>query len=830
MDSEAFEKLVANIKGQMTCADVLQQHGIEWKKKNISCPLGRHKDKNPSFSIFDDARAFRCHSCGQGGDVIELETALNGGDRGQAIRTLTECIGNGSQPDSKPATKKRKGSKVHETADSAASAVVWSLKKNTGREWIETRRDIYNDDAGDRVAAVLRLDRADGAKDDQGKPLKEYRPIRVVQEGWQIGDPEGLWPLFNLPEILQTDDSVYISEGEPAACAGADIGLTSTTSAHGAQSAAKSDWAAMSGRDTVILPDNDSGGKKYTEKVAELVQAAGARSIKILSLPDLPPKGDLVQFIEARSDKTPEEIRNGIKRLAEAAETWSPPPQEETPDESSPATNELCTDLSNAERFATQHKGSVLFDVRVGKWRVWDGSRWANDSTGKVMRLAHKTARSILVEASKAADKTDMSDLTKWALRSQSRERLQAMIDIARYLEPLVIEPKQWDRDGWLFNCLNGTINLKTGELYKHKRDQCITRRSPIAYDPDAVSEIWDRCLNDALDDADAIAFLQRASGYSLTADYSEEKLFLVLGPEATGKSTVMEALRAAMGDYAVTSDFDAFIKRQGDPGIRNDIARLAGSRMVCASESEDGKHLAEAVVKRLTGGDTITARFMRQEFFEFEPTFKIWLAANHAPRVRDDDSAMWRRIMRVPFERTIPKGKRDPDMKKHLKDPKSGGPAVLAWMVKGCLAWQEEGLGSADLVDAATTAYRDGMNPLGAFFEDRCVFHTDAYVMANELREAYEAYARESGVKEKYFLSPNGFAERLRAKGCEPARTHKGRIWGGIELERDTVTPRDPTSGMNAKKIPHEEIIPESTSRGVTVSRSDDEQTEWRL
>ena len=260
-----------------------------------------------------------------------------------------------------------------------------------------------------------------------------------------------------------------------------------------------------------------------------------------------------------------------------------------------------------------------------------------------------------------------------------------------------------------------------------------------------------------------------------------EEVLFFVHGPAASGKSTFLETLKACFGDYAKVADFESFIARREVGAIRNDIAELAGRRFVVSIEVEEGKKLAEGLVKMLTGGDTVRARFLYKEGFEYVPQFKLWLAANNAPRVRDNDAAMWRRILRVPFECVVPKERRDPTVKARLKDSTVSGAAILAWAVEGCQRWMVEGLRVPEVVEAATEQYRSEMDPLKEFFYEACQFRADAWVAAATLRTAYENWVKHSGERQ---IDGRAFAERLRERGCTPAKHGGVRGWLGVALE----------------------------------------------
>ncbi len=438
------------------------------------------------------------------------------------------------------------------------------------------------------------------------------------------------------------------------------------------------------------------------------------------------------------------------------------------------------TDIGNAARFVEQHGQSVRYSFTSACWYVWDGRRWGRDASGRVVELAKRTALRIFDEARDAESEGRREELAKHAIRSQKRERLAAMIDLAR--PDVAVTSGQLDASPWLFNCLNGTVDLQTGELRPHDPADLITRLAPVEYDPDARHPAWERLLNDATGgNAEVLAFLRRAVGYSLTGDVSEEVLFFIHGPGAAGKSTFLEAIKATMGEYSLTADFDTFLERNGANGPRNDIARLDGARFVTSVEVSDGRHLAQGLVKMLTGGDRISARLLYREAVEFTPSFKLWLAANHAPRVDDRDDALWRRIIRIPFDRAVPKEKRDPSIKATLTSDPAARAAVLAWAVAGCLEWQALRLQVPVVLEQATEEYRADQDPLREFFSQACVFGAGYQATAAELRRAYLRYAHNVGLRN--LLSPKAFAERLKDRGCVNGHERRGAVWTGIGL-----------------------------------------------
>jgi putative DNA primase/helicase len=267
-----------------------------------------------------------------------------------------------------------------------------------------------------------------------------------------------------------------------------------------------------------------------------------------------------------------------------------------------------------------------------------------------------------------------------------------------------------------------------------------------VIYDPSAKSELWERFLLEAADgDEELIDFLQRSIGYSATGRTDEETLFIIHGDAAAGKSTFLESIKSVLGDYARTLDFESLLARPASGSPRNDIAMLQGRRFVTSIEVARGQRLAENLVKQITGNDTICARYLYEEHFEYRPAFHLWLAVNHCPHVSHDDDAIWRRILRIPFTRVVPKEKRDPSLKARLRDPSISGSAILNWIIEGAIKWQQSGLKVPTRVVRATQEYRQQEDPLALFIEDHCVIDPQRSVPVAQFRAAYERWAQES-------------------------------------------------------------------------------------
>lgn len=434
------------------------------------------------------------------------------------------------------------------------------------------------------------------------------------------------------------------------------------------------------------------------------------------------------------------------------------------------------TDLGNAELFVYLHGGRLRYVAERRRWICWQNGRWRPDVTGEAERAAKQTAKLLLERAAGVEDATERTKAAKWAATAQAEPRIRAMLTLARTEPTLALSEQELDAHPYLLATASGTLDLRTGALRAADPADLLTRGSDVAYDPDARCPRWERFLTEIFaGDGELIVFLHRLVGYCLTGDTRERLLAVLHGTGCNGKSTMLEILKALLGDLATTSAFDTFTRTRGDRGPRNDLARLRGARLVTASESGEGRRLDEATVKEITGGDTIAARFLFGEHFEFTPTFKLLLAANHRPRVDGDDDAIWRRLRLVPFEQSF-EGREDRTLTATLR---AELPGILAWAMRGCLAWQHEGLGHAGAVTRATAEYRTEEDHLGAFLAERC--HTGGTVPAAELRAAYEQWCQETGERP---LSGSALGKRLARRGIQPEKGAKGRrFYRGINL-----------------------------------------------
>lgn len=326
-----------------------------------------------------------------------------------------------------------------------------------------------------------------------------------------------------------------------------------------------------------------------------------------------------------------------------------------------PAMGYNLTDMGNAQRLVAKHGQNIRYCYPWSKWLVWDGTRWIKDETGEIDRRAKETVHGIYAEAAATQTKELREALAQHALRSESESKRKAMIASATSEPRIPIMPTEFDQDPWLLNVLNGTIDLRTGELRAHRRNDLITKLAQVVYDAKAECPTWWKFLERIFNrNYELILFLQKAVGYALTGITWEQCLFFLYGLGSNGKSTFIKVIQALLGDYATQTTSETFMVKRNSNPISNDVADLRGARFVAAVEIESGRRMAEVLVKQMTGGDKIKARFLYSEHFEFDPEFKIFLAANHKPVIRGTDNAIWRRIHLIPFTVQIPEEERD--------------------------------------------------------------------------------------------------------------------------------------------------------------------------
>jgi putative DNA primase/helicase len=621
---------------------------------------------------------------------------------------------------------------------------------------------------------------------------KTFRQRRPDGNGGWIWNMKGVERVPYRLEALMREHpaTVCVAEGERDVETLEHYGLPATTNVGGAGKWRASDAAALvtaGVASVVVFRDNDTAGVEQETLVARTCHAVGLE-VKLARLPGLPPVRD--KHGEDVTDWMASHSADELRGVVTAAEPWSPT----APDRPAIASTRAAapteaphpTDQGNGRRFAREHVGRVRYAWGERRYLWWDGRRFSrHDAEGHALELAKGTARGIYAEADRETDPDRRKRLATWAARSESEARLRAMLALAASEPGMAVAPHELDADGDLLNVENGLVDTRLGTLGPHDPAKLCTKLAPVVYDPAARCPRFMTVLDTIFAGrTPLIEFMQRALGYALTADVSEQCLFVLYGKGANGKSTLLRVVGDLLGDYARTTPTETLLVQRGE-GPRNDVMRLRGARFVSANEAEGRRHLSESLVKALTGSDVIAARALYQEFDQFVPTFKVFLSVNHHPRITGTDRAIWRRIRLIPFDVTIPEAEQD----KHLGDAlRAEWPGIFAWLVRGTLAWRRDGLRAPKDITEATADYRRGQDTLGPFLDEACVCTDGASVAIGDLYSRYVAWAE---TNREPTLSKREFGVRmLERDGVTRDRTGTARLWRGVRLRLDTEAP----------------------------------------
>lgn len=442
------------------------------------------------------------------------------------------------------------------------------------------------------------------------------------------------------------------------------------------------------------------------------------------------------------------------------------------------------TDLGNAEFLRDGWGERLRWCHQTGCWLFWSGSVWEEDERG-AWRCVSEMARARTQAAYTIEDEKKRDAALKWSRGSESAARHKACLTLAQTFPEVSINVDDLDPNPWLLNCQNGTLNLRTGELKPHDPRNFCTRCVTVAYDPDAKCPAFEAFLETISGgDAEWVAFIQRAMGYSLNGTTMEQKFFMCFGEGSNGKTVLLELVLWLLGAYAIAVDPSTWLEQKDPSKPRPDIARMRGARFTKSSESRDGLRLDMGVVKQVTGGDRLTARHLYQKETSFEARCKPWFATNHKPEIPHTDHGTWRRIVLIPFSVKIPEDKADGELAEKLRDE---GPGILAWLVRGALDWLRLRLAIPEGVAKHAREYKADQDVLGGFFADRCDLTPDMcgqrrWVKSGDLYSAYRRWAEKMGER---VLSSQKFGRMMAERGFEGTKTGTGsRIWRGLALQ----------------------------------------------
>lgn len=441
------------------------------------------------------------------------------------------------------------------------------------------------------------------------------------------------------------------------------------------------------------------------------------------------------------------------------------------------------SDDGNAQRLAQTHYRTLRCAKGVG-WIAYHDGMWQR-SADIALNKARETARAIMDDADPEDTRCPIG---KWAEESLSAHKIESMLRLAKSDPALSIEPKQLNSNPFLLGCTNAVVDLKTGRDMPHDPGYLITNQAAVRYDREAVCPTWIRFLQDVTEgNRDLIDMLQQAVGYSLTGSIEEQALFILYGTGANGKSTFTNTVHKMLGSYATWMPAESFMLKRFGGTTSNDIAGLHDKRLVLASEPELGATFCESKIKAMTGENTICARFLYGEFFEFEPKFKIWLSTNHKPKIKGTEEAIWRRIKLIPFSVVIPPEKRDKDLLAKLF---AELPGILNWAIEGAIEWKRNGeIKMAEVATVATDAYRVEQDFLSDFINDSIEVDPTSCVSKKDLYTVYKKWSESTG---SFVLSMRRLSSMLEEKGFKDTKKHgTTRAWASIRLTPDSEKAR---------------------------------------
>lgn len=435
-------------------------------------------------------------------------------------------------------------------------------------------------------------------------------------------------------------------------------------------------------------------------------------------------------------------------------------------------------DTGNADRFIDRYGNLYKYSYISNKFYIYDGMKWKIDDKGSIRKLIDEMIESIkdekIIHGDDVTEEEAREFFQKYYKKTRGTQAKKNIMNELMHRRPAT--PDDFDRDDMLINVANGYIDLTSRELYKHDINKMFSQITNTDYTEKMQPAVWLDFLNDIFaGDQKVIRYIQKALGYSLTGSTREQIMFILFGKGRNGKSIFVEVISEILGDYSNNMQAKSLMVKKND-NVNTDIARLSKARFVTSSEPNEGFRFDEGLIKQLTGGDKVTARFLYAEEFEYTPKFKIWVSTNHKPIIRGTDDGIWRRLVLIPFDVQIPEEKVDKDLKyKLLRE----APAILNWMAEGAYMWMQEGLAMPEKLKEASKAYRNEMDVIEQFIEDECKRVDDGKVKANELYELYKRWANDNGA---YKMSNKDFGQKMKEK-FKYKRLKTGMYYFGIEI-----------------------------------------------
>jgi putative DNA primase/helicase len=663
-----------------------------------------------------------------------------------------------------------------------------SGEKDCGGDWIPYFYPLANGMPYLRVKRML---------EQKSFPQYHYKQVTQLpdanERNWSPGAPRGPKVLYNLPvlSISAPDAIFYITEGEKDADTLIDLGFLATCNSCGAayvdRKGKLQGWALelneiCIGHPIHLFEDNDEDGACHVDTIAEQLSPL-CPSIKVTRFRKSRPKFDVTDWVEEQSlllfgAKTAwtdtaaniATMRAKFLEFLEEAVDWKPTTN---PDDAYEFIPEYAEDLL-AHEVVERYGDSMRYVEVWGKWFVWNGVCWREDDTGRVI---DEYVRTVCRERSNQIGRGNRKSDKTIAAKLMSCATIHSVRKLAQSIRPVAATVDQWDSDPWLLNTPGGVVDLRTGKLGEHHHDDYMTKITTVAPDWNCPTPLFDKFLDRVMkSDQEFIAYATRMFGYSLTGLVTEHVICFGYGEGRNGKGVLLNTVGGIMGNYSVVAPITTFIvsKHEQHP---TDLASLRGARFVRCSEVEKGHQWAEAKIKLLSGGDPIKARFMRQDFFEYMPQFKLFIIGNHKPSLRTVDEAIKGRMQMWPFDVVIPEKERDKMLEEKLKAER---PGILAKMIDGCREWQEIGLKPPKCVIEKTAEYMQDQDSIAEWFKDNIELDPKGFVPIQCLFDSWKVWAMNAG---EWVGKRKDFKAWFEKRGYHEGKRNIGVGFAGLKL-----------------------------------------------
>lgn len=631
--------------------------------------------------------------------------------------------------------------------------------------------------------------------DQKQFPQFHYKQVTTLTDtndprNWSPGAPKGPKVLYNLPRLFKSapDAIFYISEGEKDADTLIDLGLLATCNSCGAayidRKGKLQGWAlelneTCKGHPIVLFEDNDRDGVRHVQTIAEQLSPL-CPSIKVVRFRDMPEHSDVSDWCEQRAKELFGEEFKHLNReqfavirdeLLEMAVDCKPTTE---PTNSYEFVPDYAEDML-AQEVVQLHGESFRYVEAWDKWFIWDGVCWREDDTGRVI---DQYIRGVCYEKADRIGRQNTKNAERLSAKLLSSATIHSVRKLAQSIPPVAATVAQWDNDPWLLNTPGGVVDLRTGELLEHRHDDYMTKITEVAPDWNCPTPLFDKFLDRVMKgDQDFIAYSMRVFGYSLTGLVTEHVICFGYGEGRNGKGVLLNTVGGLMNDYSVVAPITTFIvsKHEQHP---TDLASLRGARFVRCSEVEKGHQWAEAKIKLLSGGDPIKARFMRQDFFTYQPQFKLFIIGNHKPSLRTVDEAIKGRMQMWPFDVVIPPAERDKMLEEKLKAER---PGILAKMIDGCMEWQRIGLKPPQCVIERTAEYMQDQDSVAEWFKDCIELDAKGFEPIQGLFDSWTRWATQAG---EWVGKRKEFKAWFEKRGYHEGKRNTGIGFAGIRLK----------------------------------------------